>query len=459
MSESSTRKSLLFLPASIQSHIIPLFYLASLVAKEFDVWFAVADDSHEELVLKQGFNITKISPYKVCLGMERDFTAKETGNNGFFPTLFAIHKDYIYSYRRKEFDDLIQKINPKLILLDIFNSTDLLVLDSMLTEIPVIFVNPMLSTRSIPGLPTVDQGAWPNENYATQQSFRKKSSERLSVIDLLAKKVTRIFLDKQFQRLMSKHGFSDRHPLSKSSTCTKIFENIPEIILAPSEMEVSPAAKSIHQHYMGLCISENRVDIDMDPSFESVYSRIKTQKSFGKKIVYCSFGTFYEGSNRKLLGFLRRLIEAVRSISDVELVLSVNKLLCQTLRCEDNMPDSMHFLSKVPQLKMLQESDIFVTHGGLGSIKESIFFGVPMLVYPLDLRYDQNGNGLKVEYHRLGLRGNFLRESSTHMRAKINSILVDSALQARVQSFSTNCKSKYSEIYLLSILQSLSKLE
>jgi UDP:flavonoid glycosyltransferase YjiC (YdhE family) len=58
-------------------------------------------------------------------------------------------------------------------------------------------------------------------------------------------------------------------------------------------------------------------------------------------------------------------------------------------------------VDKAPQLAVLSRADVMLTHGGLGSIKESLYFGVPMLVFPL--RFDQEANARRVHDRGLGV--------------------------------------------------------
>ena len=101
------------------------------------------------------------------------------------------------------------------------------------------------------------------------------------------------------------------------------------------------------------------------------------------------------------------------------------------------------FFSKVPQLLVLDNADLHITHGGLGSIKESIYYEVPMLVYPLDLVYDQNGNGLKVEHHGLGLRGVFNQDKPPAILDKIIKLIEDETFKNNIIKFNQDLTDKY----------------
>ncbi|MDP1843258.1 MAG: hypothetical protein Q8K64_07530 [Sediminibacterium sp.] len=83
------------------------------------------------------------------------------------------------------------------------------------------------------------------------------------------------------------------------------------------------------------------------------------------------------------------------------------------------IPENVLMFDRVPQLRMLQLADLFITHGGLGSIKESIMAGVPMLAYPITNNWDSNGNCTKIAFHEFGLKGNIDRDSALHIIAKI----------------------------------------
>jgi hypothetical protein len=46
------------------------------------------------------------------------------------------------------------------------------------------------------------------------------------------------------------------------------------------------------------------------------------------------------------------------------------------------IPDNFLVRPHVPQLEVLEHTDVFVTHGGMNSVMEAIYYGVPMVVVP-----------------------------------------------------------------------------
>jgi len=67
----------------------------------------------------------------------------------------------------------------------------------------------------------------------------------------------------------------------------------------------------------------------------------------------------------------------------------------------DEIPENVSIFPWVPQLEVLQKSVMAVIHGGLGSVKESIYYGVPTLVIPLGR--DQMDNAERIKHHGIGL--------------------------------------------------------
>lgn len=56
------------------------------------------------------------------------------------------------------------------------------------------------------------------------------------------------------------------------------------------------------------------------------------------------------------------------------------------------VPDNFMVYPFVPQLEVLQHANLFITHGGMNSINEAMYYGVPMVVIPLDADQYINAN-------------------------------------------------------------------
>lgn len=64
-----------------------------------------------------------------------------------------------------------------------------------------------------------------------------------------------------------------------------------------------------------------------------------------------------------------------------------------------------------------------------------------MLIYPLDLSWDQKGNAQKIEFHGLGLSGNFKTNGLKEIEEKIMKLLTDHSYNQNVEEFYKKCTS------------------
>lgn len=432
------RPAVLFLPASIRSHLIPAFYLAGLLRDGYDVYFAVTDRVLEELVEAQGYRPVIISGIKAGLGMEAGYLQKRGEKVTRMRVVRAILKNEVYQYRRQELNALMDRIQPEAVWVDIFSSTDLIPLYVGHRHLSLLFINPMLSTYRVEGFPAVMDGQWPSGEHTGPGISASKSDWKDYLHRPFAMLLKKLY-DRQFTKLMRMSGLETTHPLAKNRTHVPLFEGIPECIMGPLELEFSPEIRKPHQYYFGLSIAEGRSDTELDETFREHLTILQEKKQQGMRLIYCTFGTFYQGADRPLLDFLNKLLDVLESIPDIQAVFSVNRFVAETISYQRKLPAYIHLFTRVPQLQVLELADLYVTHGGFGSVKESVFYGVPMLVYPLDLRYDQDGNALKVEYHKLGLRGSFHYERVGEIKRKVTELLNEGVYKANVEAFRENC--------------------
>ena len=66
-----------------------------------------------------------------------------------------------------------------------------------------------------------------------------------------------------------------------------------------------------------------------------------------------------------------------------------------------NVPDNFIVRNYVPQLQVLRRADVFITHGGMNSVHEGLYFGAPEIVIPQQL--EQYINGRRVVETGAGL--------------------------------------------------------
>lgn len=109
-------------------------------------------------------------------------------------------------------------------------------------------------------------------------------------------------------------------------------------------------------------------------------------------VIYISIGTILKGGEN----FFRTCMDAFGS-EPVTVVLSVGNFEIAKLgRISENFIVRNH----VPQMAVLKQSSIFITHGGMNSVSEAMVSGVPMVVIPVVS--DQPVNAQRVAQLGLG---------------------------------------------------------
>ena len=94
------------------------------------------------------------------------------------------------------------------------------------------------------------------------------------------------------------------------------------------------------------------------------------------------------------------------------------------------IPDNFIVRDYVPQLEMLKHADVFVTHGGMNSIHEGLYYGVPLVLVPHQI--EQLFNARVVESHGAGLVLN--KVSADMLRKSVDDVLHNSDYHERAKA-------------------------
>lgn len=109
----------------------------------------------------------------------------------------------------------------------------------------------------------------------------------------------------------------------------------------------------------------------------------------GRPLLYVSLGTLHHGN----AAFFDTCIEAFRDFPGQVLV-SVGR--GTDLSRYASAPSNFIFAEAVPQLAVLERTSVFLTHGGLNSVHEALWHGVPMVAVPQQIEQLHNAEAMQA---------------------------------------------------------------
>ncbi|MBW9153496.1 glycosyl transferase (plasmid) [Clostridium estertheticum] len=143
-------------------------------------------------------------------------------------------------------------------------------------------------------------------------------------------------------------------------------------------------------------------------------------------IIYISLGTLLNNST----SFYKKCFTAFEN-EDVTVIMSIGNTV--SLKKLGRIPDNFKVYSFVPQLEVLQHADLFITHGGMNSVNESMYYGVPMLVVPIG--NDQPSVANRIAELGLGERINKRNLSPLSLKKSAHSVLNEIKYNKRIKEF------------------------
>lgn len=131
--------------------------------------------------------------------------------------------------------------------------------------------------------------------------------------------------------------------------------------------EFQPCAETFSEKYLfaGPSIREE----------QAAGRRNRGEQAGGRKQVYISLGTV----NNDKCGFYQNCMAALQDMP-VDVVISVGEML--ELEKLGEIPENIRIERYVNQIEVLQNTDAFLTHCGMNSVSEALYFKVPLVLYP-----------------------------------------------------------------------------
>ena len=356
-----------------------------------------------------------------------------------------------FDQRKVQIEKLFQDINPDWIFLDEFNFTDFLFCYPYLQSRRIIQLQSKFPDYKNDHTPPLCLFKFPDKNIPylwNKYMFKKKLKIFLDSIIFFGKSDLNL-VNNAFKAL----NVDSKYKINIEKTFKPTFNQVEEWFLVPQELDFDGQDLQPWQHYIGPMVDLNKIET-LEHNYLSFIQKRNINKS--GKLIYCSLGTVLKTHlrNKIKLGqtFFQNLITIANENPNFYLIISLEKdLKRQFYGATANELDNVLIVDYAPQMDVLKQCDLFLTHAGLGSIVEAIFTSTPMLLFPLNELWDQNGNAARVVAKNMGRKGD-LSFSVSQLSTEIDMLLNDSHYKSTTLELCELWKNKYKENYFSNFL-------
>ena len=147
-----------------------------------------------------------------------------------------------------------------------------------------------------------------------------------------------------------------------------------------------------------------------------------------EKLVYISMGTV----NNDMLPLYKSCIAALAG-TGYQVILSAGSQV--NLSAFGTLPENVEVYPSVDQIAVLQQADVFLTHCGMNSVSEALYFGVPLLMLPKTK--EQEGVAQRVQMLGAGM----LLKNMSMVRHSVNTLLTDNSYRCKAEEIASGFRS------------------
>ncbi|MBJ7472181.1 MAG: hypothetical protein JHD16_12820 [Solirubrobacteraceae bacterium] len=203
----------------------------------------------------------------------------------------------------------------------------------------------------------------------------------------------------------------------------RLLSNRGDATLVYTSAELQPAARHLgpSAHFVGPTAAERPAQ---PLAGDDPLAPVLQAAAGGAPLAYVSLGTIYNEQP----AFLRAAAQALSSLG-MTVVVAVGERV--PLASLGPLPEGVVAVRSAPQLLILDHAKVFVTHGGMNSVHESLWRGVPMVVFPQAADQPIVGDRLKQLGAGVVLRG---REPSVEEIRRAASAMLTAPASERAQA-------------------------
>ena len=135
----------------------------------------------------------------------------------------------------------------------------------------------------------------------------------------------------------------------------------------------------------------------------------------GEPLIYASMGTILNGR----VDVFQTILAALAKNKNLQLVLSVGDQV--DAKQIGPVPKNAIIVKRAPQLELLKQTSVCITHAGLNTVLESLVQGVPQLAIPIT--YDQPGVAARIAQKQTGVVTSLDKMTADHLSTLLNEVL------------------------------------
>ena len=147
----------------------------------------------------------------------------------------------------------------------------------------------------------------------------------------------------------------------------------------------------------------------------------------GEPLIYASMGTIMNGR----ADVFRTIAAGVANHRGTQLVLSIGDRLDP--KQIGPVPSNAIIVNQAPQLELLKQASVCITHAGLNTVLESLAQGVPQLAIPVT--FEQPGIAARIAAKKTGVTMSFTDLTSEHLSTLLDEVLNCSIYRENARKF------------------------
>ncbi|PWJ59647.1 UDP:flavonoid glycosyltransferase YjiC (YdhE family) [Dyadobacter jejuensis] len=427
-------KSVVFVFPNLAGHLNRTIKLAYEYQQKGYVAYYAGLHIMMPFVRKYNFEFYALSTLPFATGIEE--LIHEDKEERWLESLLDRFSGKLFHSRHQDLQRMLAELKPSIIFLDHFNYSDFVVLHPLLTSnTRLVFLQTKFPMYEHALVPPPNTFAFPGKDGSKLwiKYYRKHYLKQLwENIKYLGKSNLN-----QLKRKFKELDIPAKHRINTKKTYNPAFDHVEEWFLVPQELDFPEQSLKSWQKYLAPMVDLSR-DEEIDKNLENF---VKDSK--GQKLIYCSLGTVLsthlKHGTQKADSFFQNIYHLVGKEDQYRLILVIPKDVKVVL---SGSFQNILILEFAPQLYILKHADLFLTHSGNGSVFESISLGVPMLLFPLNNKWDQNGTAARVVYHGLGIKLE-LAASQKKLSSGICQLLNDNSFKINTQAMSRVFSEKY----------------